>query len=91
MQPDALEGLCPFNLAALETVDIRTVSPEDLVDIQDVTIDTNLPKEERAASFVQQIRNPYCFKCGKMIVKVSFSKDGVTLEERLKTIFSTMI
>ena len=36
-----------------------------LVDIQDVSVDPNLPKEERIAEFVRQIKNPYCFKCGK--------------------------
>lgn len=32
-----------------------------LADIRDVTVDPNLPKEERIAEFLRQIKNPYCF------------------------------
>lgn len=31
----------------------------DLVDIRTVTVDKSLPKEERIADFVRQIKNPY--------------------------------
>ena len=91
MQPNDEDNLRSLDLDALAAVDIRTVSPDDLVDIKDVVIDTALPKQERSASYIRQIRNPYCYKCGKMIVKVSFDKEGATLEEQLKTIFSTML
>jgi len=46
----------------MKAVDIRTVSRDDLVDIRDVVIDQEAPKEERIKSFLRQIRNPYCFK-----------------------------
>jgi hypothetical protein len=65
----------------MKNVDIRTVRREDLVDIHDVEIDQTLPKEQRIQQFVQQIKNPYCFKCGDVIVKTSFAKTDVTLEE----------
>ena len=77
-------------IAALEAVDVQTVSPDDLVDLKDIQIDPSLPKEERIASFIRQVKNPYCYKCGKIVVKVGF-EEGTTLEEQLKTIFSTMI
>lgn len=68
----------------MKNVDVRTVSRDDLVDIRDVHIDRSLPKEERVRSFVQQIRNPYCFKCGNVVVKTSFADTDVTLEERME-------
>jgi len=68
----------------MKNVDVRTVSRDDLVDIRDVHIDRTLPKEERIRSFVQQIRNPYCFKCGNVVVKTSFADTDVTLEERME-------
>ena len=37
-----------------------------LADIRDVTVDPNLPKEERIAEFLRQIKNPYCWKCQEM-------------------------
>ena len=57
-----------------------------LVDIQDVSVDPNLPKEERIREFVRQIKNPYCFKCGKFTVRAQFAPDGPSLEECLKQI-----
>ena len=68
----------------MKNVDVRTVSRDDLVDIRDVHIDRSLPKEERVRSFVQQIRNPYCFKCGNVVVKTRFTDTDVTLEERME-------
>ena len=69
---------------ALKNVDIRTVDPDTLVDINDVKIDKNLPQSERIKEFIRQIKNPYCYKCGKAIVKVSFADTTATLEDRLE-------
>lgn len=59
---------------------------EPLVDIREITIDPSLPKEERIASFVEQIRNPYRFRCGDFIVNASFPENGPTIEDCLKGI-----
>ena len=61
-------------------------APGQLVDINDVAVDKDLPKNERIAEFIRQIKDPYYFKCGKFTVKVRFADNGVTLEERLKSI-----
>ena len=37
---------------------------DELVDIRKVSVDKNLPKEERIAAFIRQIKNPYRFRCG---------------------------
>lgn len=68
----------------MKAVDIRTVNRADLVDIRDVEIDRSLSKEDRIRSFICQIKNPYCFKCGNIIVKTSFIDTDVTLEERME-------
>ena len=57
-----------------------------LADIRDVSVDQSLPKEERIAEFLRQIKNPYCFRCGKFTVRVQFANNGVTLEDCLKQI-----
>ena len=56
-----------------------------LADLQDVTIDPALPSEDRLLSFVQQIKNPYCFRCGKFTIHAEFSGE-VSLEDRVKQI-----
>lgn len=65
----------------MKNVDIRTVNRDELVDIRTVKIDPDLPREERIQSFLEQIKNPYCFRCGDVVVKTSFSEDGPTMQE----------
>ena len=71
-------------LEQLRATDVRTVDPDGLVDIRDVTVNTSLPKEERLLDYLSQIKNPYCFKHGKTVVKVSFADTEATLEDRLE-------
>lgn len=83
-----------FDFEVLKKVDVRTVNPDTLVDINEIVINKELPKEERLLDFIRQIRNPYCFKCGEMIVKTVFMDQdsvsegnivpGVTLEDRIE-------
>ncbi len=68
---------------AMQNVDIRTVDPAGLRDIRDVTVNTDLPKRERILDFIRQIGNPYCYRHGKYVVKVSFTDTDVTLEDRM--------
>ena len=72
-----------LNLEELRAVDIRTVKPENLVDITQIHIDENLEGKERAEEFIRQVKNPYCYRIGKMIVKSSYS-EGSTLTERFQ-------
>ena len=74
----------------LKDVDIRTIDPAELVDIRDVLIKQDLPKPERMIDFIRQIRNPYCFKCGKIVVKVRFADTDVTLDDRMESYLRTL-
>lgn len=75
---------------ALREVDVRTADPDSLVDIKGITIDPELPREQRMAEFVRQVRNPYCFRVGKIAVSVGFSGDGVTFEQRMGQYLQTL-
>jgi len=70
----------------MKDVQLDSVDADSLTDIKDVSVDRNLSKEERIAEFVRQIGNPYCFKCGKFVVKARFSDNGVSLEDCLQGI-----
>lgn len=65
-------------------VDIRSVDRSELVDIRSIKINTALPKQERIMDFLRQIGNPYCYRHGKFVVKVSFTDTDVSLEDRLE-------
>lgn len=70
-------------LKAMQEVDVRTVDPATLRDIRDVHVNTDLPKPERILDCIRQIGNPYCYRHGKYVVKVSFTDTDVTLEQCL--------
>jgi len=63
----------------MSTIDIST-----LADIRDVVINPALPKEERQQSYLQQIKNPYLFRCDDMVIRVSHANTNASLGERLK-------
>ena len=77
-------------LAQMKEVDIHTVDRESLVDIREIQIDEKLPREQRFEEFLRQIKNPYCYRCGKIVVKVSFSDTDATLEDRLEHYLATI-
>lgn len=62
----------------------------ELVDIRDVVIDGTLPVEERIKSYVQQIKNPYCFKVGDVKVRVSYANKDQSLNESFVSMLSSM-
>ena len=62
---------------------LEKINSADLVDIRNVSVDKNLPKQERIAEYIRQIKDPYHFKCGKFTVKVRFAQSGPTLEDCL--------
>lgn len=74
-------------LDAFSHVDIKTVDPAQLVDIRDIAINTNLSKDERILDFIRQVHNPYCFRHGKIVVKIGFSESAehTTLEEQFES------
>lgn len=69
---------------ALRQIDIRTVDPEKIVDIKDVHVDTSLPPKERVLDTIRQMNgNPFVFRCGKMLVKISYT-GGRSFKEALE-------
>lgn len=85
-----MENLQLTDWEQMKSVDIRTVDQNSLVDIKDIHIDETLPRRQRFTEFIRQIGNPYCYRCGKVIVKVCFSNTDATLEDRLEHYLKTM-
>lgn len=73
-----------MSLKELQSVDIRTVKPEDIVDIQQIKMDEGFSQQEKRREFIRQVKNPYCFRVGKVIVKANYSENGVSLNERFE-------
>ncbi len=78
------------DLKKMKNVDIKTVDLESLRDIRDVKIDPDQPREERIKSFLDQIGNPYLFRCNGHVVRVKFAETDRTLEDCLQDYFNSL-
>lgn len=68
----------------------QTIDRDDLVDISTVKIDQSLPRDERIADYIRQIKNPYCYRSGDVVVRISFAQTDATLEDRLLSYLQRM-
>ena len=61
----------------------------EMVDISEVFVDLNLPKEQRIEDFVRQVKDPYHYACEGSSVTAQFSKTGPTLEDCLNRLLAS--
>lgn len=80
---DKTKNAILHGLKKLSEVDVRTIDPAELVDIESVRIRTDLPERERVLDYLEQIKNPYCYLYHGIVVKLSFS-GKCRLEDCLK-------
>jgi len=57
---------------------------EGMEDILSITLNGKKEKADRMKAFVHQIKNPYCFMCGEIMVDISFSQNVPTMEEQFQ-------
>lgn len=62
----------------------------ELVDIRDVVIDKRLTPEERVRSYIEQIKDPYCFKVGDVVVRVSYAGKVKSLTDSFTSMIASM-
>ena len=67
----------------LKDVDVRTVDVSELTDIDEIEINSELSKDERCLDFARKVKNPFCFICNGMIVKISYANTEERLENKL--------
>lgn len=59
------------------------------VDAMKVSIHQEMPAQKRLEDFLQQIQDPYCFRCGDIDVEVAFaSQDAASLQSILARYFA---
>jgi len=79
-----------MNQNNLKNIDLNKVDINQLIDINQVVIDESAPKSKKIEAYIKQIKNPYCFKVGKTVVKVSFSEGGGSFQDCLETALKAM-
>lgn len=63
---------------------------DTLVDIRDVKIDGSSTLNERLKSYVEQVKNPYLFKLGNVVVRVSYANTQATLNDNFVNLLSSL-
>lgn len=63
---------------------------DSLVDIRDVKIDRSMSVEDRMKSYVEQIKNPYMFKVGHTVVRVSYANTQATINDNFVNLLASM-
>ena len=75
-----------FTLSDLEDFQ-KDYQQTNLVDINDIEIDSSKPITERLENYFVHIKNPYSFMCGEVPVVISFSDNKVALSEKIQEHF----
>jgi len=77
-------------LQAMKNSTVEPINKESLVDIRDIKINQELPVTDRILQFIALTKNPYLYKYGDKVVRVSFAETEVTFEERMKGYFEML-
>ena len=74
-------------LDTMSRIEINKSDRNTLVNINDVQVNTALPITRRMEKYLEQVKNPYCFKCGETAVKLEFAQNGKSLDQSLVDYF----
>lgn len=77
-------------LKAMKNDATKPFDKENLVDIRDININQELSVNDKILEFIALIKNPYIFKYGDKVVRVSFSDTEATFEDRMKGYFEML-
>lgn len=80
---------CELMKKAKET-DVKNLDKSELVDIRDVKIDRKKPYLIRIISYINQVRNPYCYRVGDVVVRVSYAGKDKTFTDSFTEMISSM-
>ena len=59
-------------------------------DINDLNIDSSLPKKERIKSYLEQMENPYVYEDNGTTVRLRFADTNESLTDRILSVANTM-
>lgn len=62
-------------LKQMQDMNIMELDRDQLVNAEDIIIDTQMSAEERISSFIGQTKNPFAWKYGEYIVQIGFMEE----------------
>lgn len=66
-----------------------TTNTNELVDIRDVKVDSNMSQKERINEYNRQIKDSCRYKCGTMMIRAKFPQNGIHIEKCLTSIVTS--
>jgi hypothetical protein len=84
-------GGLALTLEELRMMRDEKVGLDERINIETIELDMDAPAEERALQYLEQIRNPYAFRCGDLAVNVRYKSDGKELREGVKAYLSIKV
>lgn len=69
----------------------KDLNQNKFIDINTVCINNDLPHKEKVATFLTQIKNPYCYMCNDITINLCFSNNSLTLDKILKDFFISLV
>ena len=75
--------ITPEMIDGFMSVNMETVNMEGLTDISTLELDNSLPKEKRLEYVLEKLKNPFCFRYGKMGIKLEFDDNAPPMSEVL--------
>ena len=77
-------------ILACKKISMNEVDIDKIDDLLDIKISKKKKGNERILEFIKNISNPYIFKINNKIVKVEFTDNGVSAEESITNIVSSI-
>ena len=71
-------------LKKMKEVSVRDVDPEEISELGEIRINKKNSPKQRVLSLIEQNKNPYVYRDGGVIVKISFSDNGKSLQTCLE-------
>jgi hypothetical protein len=65
------------------SINMNTVDVQKLADISTLELDNSIPQEKRPAYVLEKLKNPLCFRCGEIGVKLEFDDTAPPIQEVL--------
>ena len=78
------------DLNAMRNVDIQDIDIDTLPDIRDVHINIEEPFLERVLDYIDQIKNPYFNRRGKILVKIEYPETDITIDDCFENYFRAL-
>lgn len=93
-----MKSLCIQEIKKIENkinqcknMNIEDINYDDIDNIDDITINSDIPPEDRIINFLNSTKNPYFFRINDTIVKFSFSENDITADECVENVMRHLI